>query len=217
MPRTRSASAHRKVLNAALELIGEHGVEATSMDAIAARSGVSKATIYKHWADKDALLLELMSTLAGLIRPGEFDSGDARADMTAVLSYRPADDNPTRQRTMPHFIAYTVHNQAFRDAWRKMVMEPQRRELTHQLKSGMAKGELAPELDLDLSLALLLGPMIYAHVVLNTKEEDRKRLAEKVVDAFWRAFGLGRATMQLPAWQPGRTKPVSGPRRPRRS
>jgi hypothetical protein len=63
MPRTRSASAHRRVIEAALELIGENGVDSTSMDAIAGRSGVSKATIYKHWADKDALLLELISIL----------------------------------------------------------------------------------------------------------------------------------------------------------
>ena len=48
MPRTRSADAHRKVLDAALELFAERGIDATSMDAIAEASGVSKATIYKH-------------------------------------------------------------------------------------------------------------------------------------------------------------------------
>jgi len=66
LPRTRSASAHRKVLRAVLELVSERGIEATSMDSVAARSGVSKATIYKHWADKDALLLEMMADAHGL-------------------------------------------------------------------------------------------------------------------------------------------------------
>ena len=52
-------AAHRKVIDAALELVADRGVDGASMDAIAARSGVSKATIYKHWEDKDALLLEM--------------------------------------------------------------------------------------------------------------------------------------------------------------
>ncbi|MBV8904184.1 MAG: helix-turn-helix transcriptional regulator, partial [Acidobacteriia bacterium] len=46
MPRPRSAKSHRKVLDAALSLVSERGIEATSMDAIAEASGVSKATIY---------------------------------------------------------------------------------------------------------------------------------------------------------------------------
>ena len=86
MPRTRSASAHRKVLRAALQLVAECGVESTSMDAIAGKSGVSKATIYKHWADKDALLLEMMAEVNGLHTRPVFDSGNTRADMIAVLS-----------------------------------------------------------------------------------------------------------------------------------
>ena len=48
------------MLRAALDLFGERGIDATSMDAIAQASGVSKATIYNHWADKEALLMEVM-------------------------------------------------------------------------------------------------------------------------------------------------------------
>ena len=59
MGRPRSAEAHTKVLLAAVHLFAEQGIEATSMDSIAEASGVSKATIYKHWQDKDALCLEV--------------------------------------------------------------------------------------------------------------------------------------------------------------
>ena len=114
MPRTRSASAHTKVLDAALELVAERGVDATSMDAIAAESGVSKATIYKHWADKDALLLEMMAELHGLHARPSFDSGNTRADMVAVLSYRPRRTPTMRERIMPHFVAYSASNVAVR-------------------------------------------------------------------------------------------------------
>src|SRR3982750_1368040 len=98
MPRTRSEAAHRKVIEAALELVADRGVEATSMDAIAEASGVSKATIYKHWPDKNALLLELMAEVNGLHSRPAFDTGSPRAGMVAVLSYRPPDRPEVRER-----------------------------------------------------------------------------------------------------------------------
>src|ERR1700716_3499912 len=98
MARTRSASAHQKVLSAALELVAERGVNATSMDAIAQKSGVSKATIYKHWADKDALLLDIMAEVHGLHARPVFDSGNTREDMIAVLSYKPQEMADLRER-----------------------------------------------------------------------------------------------------------------------
>src|SRR6266567_2295936 len=190
MARTRSASAHQKVLDAALELIAERGVDATSMDAIAGKSGVSKATIYKHWADKDALLLDVMAEAHELQRRPEFNSGNTRADMVAVLSYRPREKADIRERIMPHLIAYSARNTSFGTAWRNMVMEPPRRELKTLIALGIEKGKLASGLDVDLSLALLLGPIIYWHVFLRRTSEDPKELSEGVVDAFWRAFGL---------------------------
>ncbi len=71
-----------------------------------------------------------------------------------------------------------------------MVMEPPRKELKHLMKLGIEKGELPAKLDLSLCLALLLGPIVYWHVFLRRTPENPKRLAEGVVDAFWRAFGL---------------------------
>jgi AcrR family transcriptional regulator len=190
MARTRSLSAHQKVLDAALELVAESGVEATSMDAIARKSGVSKATIYKHWTDKDALLLEMMAFAAGLHTRPKFDSGNVRADMIAVLAYRQKENAEVRERLVPHFIAYSVKNHQFGHAWRSMAMETPRKELGHLLGLAIQNGELPAMLDVDLSLALLLGPVIYWHVFLKRDVGDPKGLAEGVVDAFWRAFSI---------------------------
>ena len=188
MPRTPSASAHRKVLEAGLLLVAERGVEGTSMDAIAESSGVSKATIYKHWSDKDALLLELMADVNGLHSRPKFDSGDTRDDLFAVLSYRPRERADVRERIMPQFMAYSARNPAFGEAWRTMVMEPPRRELKRLLKLGIDRGDLSPELDLDMCVALLLGPIIYWYIFLRKSTGDPRKLAKGVVDAFWRAF-----------------------------
>jgi AcrR family transcriptional regulator len=185
-------SAHRKVLDAALDLVAERGIEATSMDAIATRSGVSKATIYKHWRDKDALLLEMLAMVNGLRDRPPFDSGDVRADILAVLAYRPMEYAEVRERIMPQFAAYSTTNVTFGLTWRNLVMEPPRTELRRLLRAGMAQGELVAELDENLALALLLGPMMYWYLFLRLSSQTSKDLALGVVDAFWRAFGKAR-------------------------
>lgn len=190
MPRTRSEKAHRKVIEAAVGLVAARGLDATSMDAIAEASGVSKATIYKHWPDKDALLLELMAEIHGLHSRPAFDSGDPRADILAVLSYQKSEGSDLRERVTPHFMAYSARNPAFADAWRNMVMEPPRQELRRLLRQAIDKGELIAALDVELSLSLLLGPIIYWYVFLRRKTVAPTALAEHVVDAFYRAFGV---------------------------
>src|SRR5882724_512449 len=91
MARTPSAQAHSKVLEASLSLFAKDGIDATSMDAIAEVSGVSKATIYKHWHDKAALALEALGLLFGLHEESpKFDSGDLHRDFIDVLIYQPS-------------------------------------------------------------------------------------------------------------------------------
>src|SRR5215831_7940602 len=128
MVRPRSIEAHEKVLNAALALFAERGIEATSMDAISQASGVSKATIYNHWADKEALLLEVMLMVNGLDRePEDIDTGDIQSDLTAVLTRRPPDSyDLARTRLTPSLIAYSALHPEFGKVWRHRVTDPPR-------------------------------------------------------------------------------------------
>ena len=158
------------------------------MDAVAQYSGVSKATIYKHWADKDALLLEMIAHLNGLHKRPAFDSGDTRADIEAVLSYRPPDRVDLRERMMPHLMAYATRNPQFGMAMRNMVMEPPRRELRRLLEQGMHRGELPKDLDIDVCLAVLLGPVLYWHVFLKGTSPDSSKVAAVTTETFWRAY-----------------------------
>jgi AcrR family transcriptional regulator len=192
MVRVRSARAHGKVLTAALELFAARGIDATSMDAIAQESGVSKATIYKHWPDKDALCLEAMGHLLGQDQPPPaFDSDDVRADMVAVLAYQPpAQYADLRARIMPHLIAYAARNPSFGEAWRQRVFEPPRVLLTQLLDRATAQGQLSSDLDRPLALALLLGPMLYCHILKRYQGATPDNLPERVVDAFWKAHAV---------------------------
>lgn len=192
MARPRSALAHKKVLHAAVKLFSERGIEATSMDAIAEASGVSKATIYKHWPDKDSLCLEVMGYLHGLDeeRP-VFDSGDFRADLIAQLQYQPASDRQAlREKMVPQMIAYASRNETLGTAWRARVMEPARVGIAEMLKSGEKRGVLRPGIDSEAAIAMLLGPLIFRHVFSRKAgRKGPKDLEVQVADAFLRAFG----------------------------
>jgi AcrR family transcriptional regulator len=190
--RKRSVEAHSKVLEAAENLFAERGIDATSMDAIAAESGVSKATIYKHWADKDQLALEVLSHLHGLDQePKIFNSGDLRADLIAQLSYYPAEERAkVRERIMPHLIAYSARNPVFGTTWRQLVIDHQRQQIGKLLQRGIGDGKLEKNLDLDIGIALLFGPMLYRRIFVDGKREKAPaEFIEGVVDAFYKAFG----------------------------
>jgi AcrR family transcriptional regulator len=194
MARSRSTEAHEKVLKAALGLFAERGIEATSMDAITQASGVSKATIYNHWADKEALLLEVMLMVNGLDRePEDVDTGDLQRDLTTVLTRKPPDKfDAARDRMMPSLIAYSAIHPEFGKAWRHRVMEPPRQCLKRVLRRGISRGQLPPDLDLEAAMALLLGPMLYAHVFHKDQPANAPDLGPLTAQAFWRAHSQAR-------------------------
>lgn len=207
MARVPSVAAHKKVLRATLELVAERGIDATSMDAVSQRSGVSKATIYKHWADKDALILEMMADFAGLRDRPKFDTGKTRRDMIDVLSYHPPQDPVIRQKIMPHFMVYAATREEFGNSWRNMATDPPRKELTHLIRKGIQKKELKPGINIQLALAMLLGPALYWHIFLKKSFTDARPLSEFVVDAFWSRFAVNSdsivAQIALPDGLPG--------------
>jgi AcrR family transcriptional regulator len=197
MARPRSALAHKKVLTAAVALFAERGIDAASMDAIAEASGVSKATTYKHWPDKDRLVLEVMGYLHGLDEePPVFDSGDFRADLIAQLQYQPATDRQAmREKMMPHMIAYASRNPVLGVAWRARVVEPARVALTNLIRRGERRGILRHGIDPEIGIALLLGPMMYRHVFTHKMgQKGPRNLEVQVADAFLAAYGTGKHT-----------------------
>ena len=193
MVRTRSTQAHEKVLEATLALFVERGIDTTSMDAIAEKSGVSKATIYKHWRDKDALALEALSPLFGLDEEApRFDSGDLRQDLVDALTYQPAPERQEiKNRVMPHVMAYAARNRKFGEQWRSRVIGRPQTRLRNLIKRGIEQRQLVSRLNLDTGLALLLGPMLYWHIFVGRKSLNPmpRDLATEVVSAFWKVYG----------------------------
>jgi AcrR family transcriptional regulator len=191
MARQRSEEAHERVLMAALGLFGERGIEGASMDAITQAAGVSKATVYNHWPNKEALLIDVMLMVNGLDRdPEDPDTGDLCRDLATALSRRPPDRfDAARERMVPAMIAYSAVHQEFGEAWRHRVMEPSRVCLKRILRRGMKRGLLAGTLDMESAMALLLGPVLYGHVFHRDGKEGSSDFGRAAAESFWRAYG----------------------------
>ncbi|HTW81065.1 MAG TPA: TetR/AcrR family transcriptional regulator [Terracidiphilus sp.] len=190
MSRPRSSEAHQKVLRAALTLFCERGIEATSMDAIARFSGVSKATIYNHWPDKEALLLEVVEMIHGLDRPPQhFDSGNLLTDLTWILTRKPPGEfEAQRNRMTASIISYAKLHNEFGKAWRTRAMEPARKAIAKAIHHAMGRGELSPQMDLKVIEAMLLGPLVYSHIFQSERKTAHPEMGPKIAEAFVRAY-----------------------------
>jgi AcrR family transcriptional regulator len=198
--RPRSASAHARVLEGASRLFAEHGIDGTSMDAIAEISGVSKATIYKHWPDKGALCLEVMSSLHDVDPVQAFEpSGDPRADLVAFLGRQPRPRTELRAQLWPHLMAYAARHPAFGRAWRQQAIDPPRVQVVTLLRQAIAAGRLSADVDVEAEAVALVGPMMYRNMLRMTGGEPMDHLADVVVGTLWKAHGK-------PARRPPRTK-----------
>jgi len=193
MARKKSAAAHKKVLEAAMRLFAGRGIDNTTMDAIAEESGVSKATIYKHWRDKDDLFLDTLSYLHGADEPPpDFDSGDFRADLIAQLNYQPAQHRREMiERIMPHLIAYSARDRVFAEHWKARILERPRYQMREMLLRGIKRKQLVKTLDPEIGIALLIGPMFYRRVFENRfGYKLPSDLSIHVVNAFLAAYGV---------------------------
>jgi AcrR family transcriptional regulator len=197
MARPRSVRAHDQVLEAAIQLFAERGIDATSIDAIAETSRVSKATIYKHWVDKDALALEALARAHAMDERLSQDTGDPRADIIALLGRGATQSRKDlRNKLMPHLMSYAVRNPEFARAWKARTFEPTKARLKELLESAVEQGQFPADLNLHMAVAMLLGPMMYFTLNQIKTPDD---MIERVVDGFWKAHSLGYAPRARPS------------------
>jgi AcrR family transcriptional regulator len=158
--RPRSAKAHAAILQVAAALLLEHGLDAVSMDAVAARAGVSKATIYRWWPTKETLALDALHTEWTAAAPVPRDTGSLRGDLIELLS--PWAHLVTAQpyaRVIAALLAETRSNPEFAAEYQCRVIEPRRDQAREILGRAIERGEITAGLDLEVALDLLYGPL----------------------------------------------------------
>ena len=183
MSQPRSVRAHEEVLKATLKLIADRGIDVTSVDAIAEASRVSKATIYKHWRTKEELCLEAISHVTGNLPV--LDSSSPRSDLTELLRHLAQSRKPEAMgKLWPRIIGHAAGNPAFGAALRARFDEPRRAQVTRLVTRAIFQGQLREDLDIDLAMDLLFGPIMHRRFSNNSVPAD---LPERVVEAFWNA------------------------------
>jgi AcrR family transcriptional regulator len=179
--RPRSEKARRAILAAAIDLLLAQGLHAMSMDDVARRAGVSKATIYRWWPSKERLALDALATEWPTTPPaGRRRTGSLRGDLLA--RFRPWIRQLNRRpyaRVVAGLVAEAQANHEFAELYREHFVRPRRDATRELLVEARDRGEIA-EFDLEVTLDLLYGP-IY-HRLLHGHAPLTERFAQQVID-----------------------------------
>lgn len=162
--RPRSEQSRIAVLRATSELLRENGLRAMTTEQIAARSGASKATIYKWWPNKYAVAVDafLSEMLADSPDP---DTGSARRDFTVLLSGLFHFYTGPSGRVFAQLVGEAQFDPDVAMALRDGLIHPRREQLETMWNRGVARGELSADVDRGTAIDLIIGPTLYRLMV----------------------------------------------------
>lgn len=192
--RPRSERAHRAILDATLQLIAEVGYDAVSMDAVAARAGVGKATIYRRWSGKEELVVDALGGVEERISVP--DTGNLRDDLLAALRDAVAAyEGPAHPaRVVPALMSEMSRSPRLAAAVRSGFLAARREAVREVLRRGVRRGEVRADVDEEMALDFLAGPLYYRALVRGSAitEEDTRRVVEMLLGGIAAHPGGGR-------------------------
>lgn len=179
--RPRSARADRALLAAALAELLESGYESMSMEAVAARAGVGKATLYRRWSSREELVGAALRALnADVAIP---DSGDVRADLIALMrDFQRATFATLAGPMLVRMIGVAFATPTLREIFMANVAIPRRDAVQAVLERGRERGQLRADLDLRLALPMIAGPIFYLAILEQGADISDPALPERIVD-----------------------------------
>jgi AcrR family transcriptional regulator len=166
--RPRSEEARRAIFGSTLKLLQHIGFPDLTIEAIAADAGVGKATVYRWWPNKGALVVDAFasSTEHKLHFP---DTGSVYRDMSLQMKQVIAIFRSRRGRIVAALVGGGQSDPELLEAFRERFLWPRRREAYKTLRRGIERGELPPNLNLDLVLDTLYGA-IYMRFLIRHAE-----------------------------------------------
>jgi AcrR family transcriptional regulator len=182
--RPRSAEADRAILDAALELLYEHGYSGMSMEAVAESAGVGKTTVYRRYRDKADLVT---AAIAELKRGEEVpDSGDTKADLLELLQQVVrSKERVQNMRLLGMLWADQERNPELLRLFRERVIAPRRQTMVDVLRRGQERGQVRADVDPALATEMMVG----AHFARQFNGHRFTRdWAHDVVETMWPAL-----------------------------
>ena len=168
--RPRDARADTAIIQAAAELLTKDGFAKVTVDAVAAQAGVGKATIYRRWPSKEALLLEAGGTL--VTTPVVPDTGEVRTDLLELLGqFREVLHHTGAGALLPDLVAEAGRNPEMAGLMADYVF--QRAEPLHEvLGRAVDRGEVRGDIDVVVVGDALAGALLQRHLVTHLPIDD---------------------------------------------
>lgn len=183
--RPRDERVTGAALGAVIELMTEQGIGAVTMDAVAARAGVSKPALYRRWPTKQALITAAAETRIGELSVPEL--GDFRAELREVLNARlAAYRQPGTDRLLAELIAAAMNNDEQHRAHAEFA-DRMMGETRAILERGIARGEIRADIDVRSTATLVAAPLI-CRLLVECRPPD-ERLVDDVIDLVAHAVG----------------------------
>jgi AcrR family transcriptional regulator len=183
------ARPREAAIQATLDLIAAHGIAGLTTDAVAQRAGISKATMYRRWRSKQQLVVDAVAALVSDIAVP--DTGSTRGDLVALMAGAVEVYAGSREAAvMPSLIDAMSRDDALAAAVRDTFLAGRRAALRAVLERGVDRGDLRRDLDFELALDVLGGPLFYRLLVTGGPIDEH--LAEGVADLIVRGFGAQR-------------------------
>jgi AcrR family transcriptional regulator len=204
--RPRDPEVDRAITSAVLDLLGEVGYSALTIESVAQKAGVGKTAIYRRYENKGAMVVAAIGELTGPLAVP--DTGDAQADATRLLTTvwlrLVAGSGVTLLGTF--MVEANRHPELF-DEFRRCVIEPRRRPLREILERGQSVGRVRTDIDIEVMVDLLIGPLL-ARLVTGGRADHEAVKAR--IDALWPALSPGGTSMRTGGLRNSDQRAVSG-------
>ena len=162
--RPRSERARHAILRAASDLFEKGGYPAATIEAIAARSGVAKTTIYRWWPHRAALMVELLLTMAEQAAPPPAGPDPMRALQAELHSVAQAVDAPPGRLLMA-LLSEALNVAEVRDALLEGLFAPRRKATANVIRRAQESGALRADVSPELAVDLFFGPLFYRTLI----------------------------------------------------
>jgi AcrR family transcriptional regulator len=188
--RPRDVRRDEAILKAAREILLADDYQSLTIEAVAARAGVGRPTIYRRWPSKPALVVAALVESSRLAIP-EVDTGSLRGDLLAVQRHQIVLMNaPMTRRVTAGLIADLATDPELAERYITEYLVPRRDAIWKVLVRGVERGELDPAVDLAFVYDLLIGPLFMRAVVWG--QALSRDAAEATTDVVLAAFATRR-------------------------
>lgn len=169
-----------EILDAAVRVLGEVGYDRLTMDTVAMEARASKATLYRRWQNKAALVVDAVSRAKGMPNPGSPSTGSLREDLLGSWCGNGGWSSSLPMSVMCGLMTALHTDEELNTAFRHGFLEPRQTVARRVFEAARDRGEIADGVDLDLVMSLLPAICVQQELFLNRSVDDA--FVERVID-----------------------------------